>query len=163
MSPRRRARAPRAWRAFTLLGVTLLAAGCGIHGLRRTEVAREALGTAPREKATLKAHLPDGGVIVFDTWTLDPATRVVSGRGRLLDVHRVAGPEQAHRVAVDSVALFESDQLTVPGEMVAITVLSGVHGLLTALCLTNPKACFGSCPTFHAWDGERQALVAEAF
>lgn len=33
----------------------------------------------------------------------------------------------------------------------------------TALCLANTKACFGSCPTFYASDGERLALQGEGF
>jgi hypothetical protein len=29
--------------------------------------------------------------------------------------------------------------------------------------MLNPKACFGSCPTFYAWDGEDTCLMAEGF
>lgn len=155
--------APGARIALVLLAAALLADGCGIHGLRRTEVAPGALATAPRERSTLKAHLRDGGVIVFSDWTLEEGSRTVHGTGRLLDAYRQAGPERSHRVAVDSVALFESDERTVPGPMAAITMMTAVHGVMTAFCASNPKACFGSCPTFHASDGARDLLVAEGF
>jgi hypothetical protein len=41
--------------------------------------------------------------------------------------------------------------------------MTGASIMFSVLCLTSPKACFGSCPTFYAWDGEREALVAEGF
>lgn len=83
------------------------------------------------------------------------------GSGRRLDTDRRPVAGEALAVSLDSVARFESDELRVPGAMVPITVMAAVHGVISALCLTNPKACFGSCPTFYAWDGEREVLVAE--
>lgn len=38
-----------------------------------------------------------------------------------------------------------------------------VNESISGYCLVNPKACFGSRPTFYAWDGERMALQAEGF
>lgn len=144
-------------------GVSLVAAGCGVRGLRRSEVAPGAIAQAPQKEATLKAHLRDGSVVVFDRWTFVESERAVHGSGRLLDPDRRAEPAREHVLTVDSVALFESDQLHVPGAMAPMTIMMGLHGAATLLCVTHPKACFGSCPTFHAWDGERQVLVAEAF
>ena len=51
-------------------------------------------------------------------------------------------------MAVDSVALFERDELTLPGPMAAITVVTAIHAGLTGFRVLFPKACFGSCPTF---------------
>jgi len=34
---------------------------------------------------------------------------------------------------------------------------------VTAYCISNPKACFGSCPTFYVSDGARPVLQAEGF
>jgi hypothetical protein len=31
------------------------------------------------------------------------------------------------------------------------------------VCVADPKACFGSCPTFYAYDGEQDRLQAEGF
>ncbi len=149
--------------AVPLLVVALAGSGCGVRALHRSEVAPGSLATAPRTNVTLKAHLRDGSVLVFGSWTLEEQGRIVRGTGQRLDVHRQPGPIGAQSVALDSVALFESDEIHVPGAMAPITVMTGISVLLTAICATNPKACFGSCPTFHAWDGERQVLVAEGF
>ena len=40
---------------------------------------------------------------------------------------------------------------------------STLTGLVTIACVADPKACFGSCPTFYAFDGERERLQAEGF
>ena len=39
----------------------------------------------------------------------------------------------------------------------------GISAAVTVVCLTNTKACFGSCPTFYAPEGERMVLQAEGF
>lgn len=139
------------------------AAGCGVRGLRRMAVTPHELAAVPRRNTTLKAHLHDGSMLVFSGWRLDEQSRIVSGQARRLDWNRDTGPDVEQSVALDSVALFESDELTIPGPMVAITVMTAIHAGLTGFCVSYPKACFGSCPTFYAWDGERQALMAEGF
>ena len=146
-----------------LAGSLLNLTGCGIRALKRSEVTPRGLASAPRVDATLKAHLHDGSVIVFDAWTWSEPERAVHGTGRRLDPDRRGGEVRTHVVSVDSVALFESNELVMPGAMVAITLMTSIHALGTLLCLTNPKACFGSCPTFYASDGEKQALMAEGF
>ncbi len=168
MAPTRQATV-RLFRGALAFGVMLslcLACGCGvraIRGLRRTQVPPDALWKVTQSGTVLKAHLHDGSVLVFDSWVLNESTHQVSGRGQRFDSDRqpVGVPELA--VSVDSVALFESDAVNVPASIVPITMMTGLHIAMSALCLSNPKACFGSCPTFYAWDGERQVLVAEGF
>lgn len=41
--------------------------------------------------------------------------------------------------------------------------MTGISVAFTVLCIANPKACFGSCPTFYAFDGEKMVLQAESF
>jgi hypothetical protein len=157
-------RGPQHIRAVLLACALLLpGAGCGIRGLRRTEVAPNLLGSVPTHNTTLKAHLHDGSLVVFSSWQLGGQGRIVSGEAHRLDWNRASGPVGQQSVSLDSVALFESDELTIPGPMIPITVVAALHGTFTAFCVTNPKACFGSCPTFYAWDGERQSLMAEGF
>ena len=159
----RRGPAARGVIGIVLMGLLLHTLGCGVRGLKRVEVAPSQLASAPKQNATLKAHLRDGSVIVFDSWAFDERARAVRGDGRKLDPDRRNEAPGPHEVALDSVAVFESDALTVPAAMAPVTMMIGLHGLASALCLSNPKACFGSCPTFYAWDGERPVLVAEAF
>jgi len=118
----------------------------------------------------LIAHMRDGHAYVLDSWTIDEATRTVAGRGRLLDARRTAvGGGDAYTIPVDSVALFETNVVRVPAEAVVIAGLTIVIGIaavvglaVLAACIADPK-CFGSCPTFYVWDGERMKLQAEGF
>jgi hypothetical protein len=68
------------------------------------------------------------------------------------------------QIPVADVALFESNQVVanfaVFGAMTLVTVGSVI---VTLACITNPKACFGSCPTFYIHDGEKDYLAAEGF
>ncbi len=106
---------PRWLRILALAALALLGVGCGIRGLRREMVEPRALLDVPHEQTTLKAHLRDGRMLVFTSWAMADGDRVVRGLGQLLDVNRAPQPEREQEVAVDSVALFESDALTIPG------------------------------------------------
>ena len=45
-----------------------------------------------------------------------------------------------------------------------LTVLSVASAGMTVYCIANPKACFGSCPTFYAQDEAGQPMMmAEGF
>jgi hypothetical protein len=41
--------------------------------------------------------------------------------------------------------------------------VTGISLAATIYCIANPKACFGSCPTFYAFDGKKMTLQAEGF
>jgi hypothetical protein len=45
----------------------------------------------------------------------------------------------------------------------ALTVFTGITAATTIYCVTNPKACFRSCPTFYISDGDSLRLKAEGF
>src|SRR5262249_17861237 len=49
------------------------------------------------------------------------------------------------------------------GELVVLGVVTAASLALTVACLSNPKACFGSCPTFYVSDGTAETLQAEGF
>lgn len=117
----------------------------------------------------LIAHMRSGHAYVLDTWTIHEAERTVTGQGRRLDASRAVIGQDAYTVPIDSVALFETNVVRLPADAVIIrglTIVVGIAAILgTAIliyCLTEPK-CFGSCPTFYVWDGERMKLQAEGF
>lgn len=113
---------------------------------------------------TLKAHMKDGRLYVLTEWSVDERTRVVSGKGRRVEVDRIHGADGHFDVAVADVALFETnDPPKAPGALAPMTVVTGASLVLTTACILNPKACFGSCPTFYVSDGERPVLQAEGF
>ncbi|MBK9305231.1 MAG: hypothetical protein IPM94_15550 [bacterium] len=146
-----------------LLAVVMVAEGCAprIPGLERTSTTEASAVRADDQDTWLKAHYRDGRVAIFDSWQV--RQRTVEGDGVLLGADRdtlAVGPLAA---PLDSFVLFETDRLE-PGRsgagQTAMTVVIGVVGFLCAL---NPKACFGSCPTFYAGGDGDDHLVAEGF
>ncbi len=108
----------------------------------------------------LKAHMRNGDLFVLSEWTAgDGAT--VSGRGTRYDPSRNMVASGIFDVPIDSVAVFETNQLETSGAAVTLTVLAVVTAAVAIACITNPKACFGSCPTFYVAGGVRP--LAEGF
>ncbi len=117
------------------------------------------------EEPFLKCHTKDGSVYVLDAWQVDKSAKVITGQGVLYSADRDIVYKGRIKLSFDKVALLETNEprsVTHTG-MVIMGVLTGASLALTALCVANPKACFGSCPTFYADDGQKLSLQAEAF
>lgn len=105
------------------------------------------------QKPYLKAHLKNGDVCIFqDQWHTEFATNRISGQGKIYDFNRRPVYEGSVSLLIDSIFIFETNRLPEETESARVTALS----ILTALdiaggvfCAINPKACFGSCPTFY--------------
>jgi len=147
--------------AFVLAGALALS-GC-VHRVERREWLPRQVTSIDRTSPFLKAHAHDGTAFVFTQWSYDSVARVISGQGTRLGVNRETLAAGALSVPLDSVALFETNVVSTHGAVAALAVVTGISAAATIICLTVPKACFGSCPTFYAWDGERQILMAEGF
>lgn len=115
------------------------------------------------EAPFLKVHTLDGGVYVLLDWQIDGGA--ISGSGLRYDDARQLVGEGPHEIGPDEVALLETNrpETVIHSGHAAMGVVTGASILVTAICLTNPKACFGSCPTFYADDGTGLALQAEGF
>ncbi|MCH8902403.1 MAG: hypothetical protein IIA45_00575 [Bacteroidetes bacterium] len=104
-------------------------------------------------KPFLKAHMKNGDVyIIKDSWVINYAGNTVLGFGSLYDFNRNIIYEGEVSFPVDSVAIFETNKKlaeTEAGRIAQLTLLTAVDVLIGVLCITNPKACFGSCPTFY--------------
>ena len=113
----------------------------------------------------LKCHFKDGTVVVLESWTVDSSGQNVQGSGLRYTAERTVAAQGALSVRVADVALFETNVPEQVGRsgLIAMGVVSGASGALTALCISSPKTCFGSCPTFYGFDGERYSLQAEGF
>lgn len=148
---------------WTAIVLVVAITACAIRSQQRALQAPDATQTLDGRSPYLKAHLRDGGVLILTGWAVDSVRRLVTGQGERLDPARrplSAGPQE---ISLDSVALFETNRLGTPGGIVALTVLTGASVGITLACLSNPKACFGSCPTFFVQDGGRWTLRAEGF
>jgi hypothetical protein len=55
-------------------------------------------------------------------------------------------------LSIDSIAIIETNKKLVGAESERVSILSILAAIdiaITIACITNPKACFGSCPTFY--------------
>jgi hypothetical protein len=106
-----------------------------------------------KTKPFLKAHMKDGTVsILKDSWHFNASSQTISGAGSTYGINRNKIFEGNISIPVDSVAIFETNEKIINREAKRITalgILTGVDIIGAVLCLANPKACFGSCPTFY--------------
>jgi len=114
----------------------------------------------------LKCHTDRGEVLVLSEWQVDEAKQSIVGKGIRYDSGRKAVERGPLTVPMAEVRLVETNEprSVTKGHIVTLGVMTGVSLAVTAACLANPKACFGSCPTFYAADGSGElALQAEGF
>jgi hypothetical protein len=119
--------------------------------------------TLNRQSPFLKAHMRDGRVYILSDWELDSTTTLVSGAGVLLGVNRDTLSEGNYDIRTDSVAIFETNIVRTSSAVITMAIVTGASVATTIFCIANPKACFGSCPTFYVTDGTDLRLQAEGF
>lgn len=160
-----------------MLGVLvflLLPAGCSVKRLDRKQLSPDEVRNGAlrnfaggkggqEEDRYLKAHMLNGAVYVLSEWEVDSLSNTVTGRGRLYDTYRQESVCDTCLIDIDSVAIFETNDLHISGTIAAMTIITGMSLAGTIICLTNPKACFGSCPTIYTCEGDREVLRAEGF
>lgn len=104
-------------------------------------------------KPFLKAHLKNGDVCILqDSWGVDTVADVLSGKGTRYDFNRKIVSKGMLSIPIDSIAIFETNQKlkkTEAGRATALGIMAGLDVILGIICLSNPKSCFGSCPTFY--------------
>lgn len=101
----------------------------------------------------LKVHKSNGDVYIFgNQWVIDADNEVVAGSGIQYDFNRRKISEGEQMIPFDSIILFETNKIPKNNEkdrLVGLSLLAAADVLLGTICLTIPKACFGSCPTFY--------------
>lgn len=150
--------------ATARVAIALVAAATAcVHHIERT-VAPD-LTTVDHKAAFLKVHMKSGELYVLSEWRADELNRRVAGRGDLLGIDRAVVRSGRHDVAMADVALYETNAIVVSPSIAAMALITGASVALTVACATNPKACFGSCPTFYApgEPGRGAVLQAEGF
>ena len=144
------------------LAASLVAPACA-QRVHRATLAPGALATVDQKAPFLKAHMKDGSVYVLSAWQAHDSTRLVTGTGRGYAVDRSVLPDSTHALPLDSVAVFETNVTRQSPTVGALAIVTGLSAAMTLYCAANPKACFGSCPTFYVSDGTRDLLHAEGF
>lgn len=107
-------------------------------------------------KPFMKAHMKNGEICILkDKWAEDTVKGLITGYGIRYGFNRNKTFEGNISIPVDSVAIFETNTKLSKVESkrtIILSVLTGVDVAMGLICLTNPKACFGSCPTFYLSD-----------
>ncbi|MEI6048195.1 MAG: hypothetical protein WCS03_04800 [Bacteroidota bacterium] len=125
-------------------------------------------------KKIVKVHMKDGCLFILDNLITNNHSDTIMGNGSYYDQHRIliklnSGnkyfiSESQFKVPLSDVALLETNDLKgLKGEALMMALVGVPSSIITGYCLINPKACFGSCPTFYAWNGEDTCLMAEGF
>jgi len=112
----------------------------------------------------VKIHLQDGFLCVMNSWKIDESAKCITGTGKYYDFNRNLLNSGTLAVPFDKITILETnDKSTNPG--VATMVVMGIITVPISLyCLANPKACFGSCPTFYVnGNNFEEKLVGEGF
>ncbi|MEX1364438.1 MAG: hypothetical protein AB1Z98_15035 [Nannocystaceae bacterium] len=150
-----------------VLGMALLAVACTVTQAKRFVPTPDELAAQGSEAPYLKVHGTQGELTVLEQWELDPAERRITGNGQRFDAERTKVASGPLEVGYDDVALLETNapKTVVHSGLVVMGVVSA--GVLTGTiaCAVNPKACFGSCPTFYrpGQDDEPSQILAEGF
>ena len=149
---------------FYLLSIIVLLVGiqaCNTYYFRSNYTETNTLihGTKNlAKKPFLKAHLKNGTVCILkDSWAIDTTLNTVGGNGTQYDFNRQQTFQGYINIPIDSVAIFETNSKIVnpeAGRITALSLLAGLDVVLGLICLTNPKACFGSCPTFYIHESD---------
>ncbi len=147
--------------AAILLALALALPGCA-HRVERTLSTPDQISTLDHASPYLKVHMKDGGLYLLSRWSVG-RDRVCTGIGTRLDASRRVIATDSVRIPIDSVALFETNVVKTSPLVASMAVLTGVSLGVTFYCISNPKSCFGSCPTFYVTDGTRPVLQAEGF
>ena len=142
--------------------ILALVAGCPQRVERKVGPT---LQTVDMKAPFLKCHMKDGGLYVLSSWRIDEAGAAVIGAGELYGTDRSVESRLSYRVRFADVALYETNTVVTSPGVAGMAVITGLSLAVTAACISNPKSCFGSCPTFYAPadDTGRLVLQAEGF
>jgi len=150
-----------------ICGLLIMNLGCSLKVQRKALHQTDELATLQGldgKSPWLKAHLPDGGLYLLSHWHVDEDQRSIEGQGSRMNARRDVIASGPFTVPLDSVAIFESNTLHTSPAVAGLTVMTVLSAGMTAFCIANPKACFGSCPTFYATNEAGQSmLMAEGF
>jgi hypothetical protein len=157
--------------SWSLILLLLLASCKGTQVKRELKTVQEISAINP-DREFVKAHMKDGTVYILHHWQFNQQAQQLTGYGKKLGINREVqsvrlyekGNTSRPKFEIDAtaIALIETNDLG-NNLSTGLAVVTGVSVLMTALCLTNPKACFGSCPTFYASNGDTLTLQAEGF
>src|SRR5262249_38497892 len=131
---RRRVRPPGRLALIWVFGVL----ACAQHPFDRKLVEPSKVGTIARtDTSFLKAHMRDGQLYLFSSWTVDERAGTVSGPGARLGVDRRGRDSGMFTIRIADVALFETNAPDHGGAatIAPLAVITVASAALTVICL----------------------------
>lgn len=124
--------------------------------------------SAFKDSCFIKAHDFDGNVYIFKNhWQIDTLQHIISGQANLFNAQRELVESGMLSVSTDNIVIFETNRILVDetsGLIAPKVVLSAFNVILAGICISSPKVCFGSCPTFYTYNQDHVfETVAESF
>ncbi|MGH7568819.1 MAG: hypothetical protein ACREL9_07595 [Gemmatimonadales bacterium] len=136
-----------------LMGAAALVAlvACAVHVPHPALHEAREVPTLDSVAAPLKVHARAGTVYQLAQWRFDAADSVLAGAGTRYAIDRRPLESGEFRIPLDSIALVETSgtETLHPAGKSVLAMMTTVWGAVTIACAVDPKACFGSCPTFY--------------
>lgn len=158
---------PRQWiYGFLFLSIILLLLiACAAPRIHRitVEPSEFNIANASDDFPYIKLHIQNGQAYSLNSWKFNKNEEIITGVGDLLDINRNLIESDTFAVPFDEIVLVETNRIDASSPLTALYIMTGLTVAGAVYCITNPKACFGSCPTFYVYDGNDFILQAEGF
>lgn len=114
---------------------------------------------------TLKVHMNSGELYMLRSWSVDTAARELKGAGTHYTIRRDSSDAPSASIPFDSIALLEANRHrnAITFGTIGVGIFTGLGAYVSAVCLADPKSCFGSCPTFYVEGDDPTRVQAEGF
>jgi len=148
-----------------LTGCLILSTSCSPSRIDRTTSHPDEIiyKKSSEEIPYLKLHMNNGELYVLSDWEIIEESNLVTGIGRHMNLNREILSEGEFNISLQQIVLAETNHIDAPTAIGSLALLTVVTGIFTILCIANPKACWGSCPTFYANEGNNYILQSEGF
>lgn len=170
------------WRIISIIGITFLFSCSSkiINERKNYDINNNLKDSINQNSNAIKIHLKSGKLAVLESWIIDNNNQQISGKGKIYSPERnpiieVYKDEELELTTTEKENLivripFESCVLVETNEYRGFNVISPVLltfstmlSVISLPCLVDPKACFGSCPTFYLHQDGKEILKAEGF
>lgn len=143
----------------------LLLAGCGQNYREPSLSAPPQVPAQASVRDTLKVHMRSGELFILASWRVSESRDTLFGTGSRYDVWRAPTHVDSARIATSDVALLEATtrRTAVTLGTFGMGVMTTLGATVSAICLMDPKGCFGSCPTFYVEGADTSRVHAEGF
>lgn len=140
---------------FTLVSIGLVSCKYYLQKDFRTNYTEvnEVLHTEDENITFFKVHLKNGEVCLLHDWWLSENKDSLIGAGSIFDFNRSQLKKGKIAKSIDEISIIETNDLSKIKDkdnerIAALSILTAINVAITTVCIANPKACYGSCPTF---------------